>query len=322
MLAKDYTGIKEIHTDNRGKLALATPYRTYIFYCDSFSDQSEWMFYIKAIGGFYRTKNDHGYLLDLSRSKAVRGGGSTLGSVNTTARIFLKHIYAHTTIVLELCTTVCAQLRASKSPLGDKLAGDVSLCTVREVRAILDLSRQIYAKKNIQEVIGAVEGVREIMDAISKCQGQLNGKTDRDKLASGLKGLQSCISVVYEVPLPDVSRDISTMSKELVRSIIKLNKSPPAEWSKIYQEVQAACADMENIIISCIQAYETVPENKDLQESMQKISDCTKKLKTQIAMGKPLNELTAQLSPALKKLNDLAEEIYEPMSQISPPEHK
>ncbi len=133
--------------------------------------------------------------------------------MNTTARIFLKHIYAHTTIVLEYCTSVCAELRSSKSPLGDKLAGDVSLCTVREVRAILDLSRQIYAKKNIKEVIAAVEGVREIMDAINKCQNQLNGKTDKAKLGSGLKGLQACISVVYDVPLPDVAVDISTMSK-------------------------------------------------------------------------------------------------------------
>ncbi len=98
-----------------------------------------------------------------------------------------------------------------------------------------------------------------------------------------------------------------------------MNKSPSSEWSKIYNEVQAACADMENIVIACTQAYEDVKENKDLEACMKTVSDCTKKLRAHISSGKPISELTAQLSPALKKLNDLADEVYEPMSSIKPP---
>jgi len=203
--------------------------------------------------------------------------------------------------------------------LATRLANDISLCTVREVKAIIELSKQIYLKKSIQEIIDAVEGVREILEAIMKVTNQLGGRTDKDKLAGGLKGLKNCISVVYDVPLPDPARDIKTISKEYLKCIIKMGKSPPTEMSQLYQEVTAACADMAAIVDATIRAYENIKENETLKETMDKINECTRKLKSFIGTGKPLSEITEVLSPAVKKLVDLAEDVYEPMSSIKPP---
>jgi len=152
-----------------------------------------------------------------------------------------------------------------------------------------------------------------------KVTNQLGGRTDKDKLTGGLKGLKNCISVVYEVPLPDPARDIKTISKEYLKSIIKMGKSPPAEMSKLYSEVSAACGDMGAIVDATIRAYENIKENEILRATMDQINDCTRKLKAFIGTGKPLTEITEVLSPAVKKLVDLAEDVYEPMSSIKPP---
>ncbi len=80
-----------------------------------------------------------------------------------------------------------------------------------------------------------------------------------------------------------------------------MSKAASSEQFKVFPEVLAACADLENMVVAGSQADEGKESQRQL-ECMATINEYTKKLRTQIAQGQPLGASVDQLLVTVKKL--------------------
>ncbi len=134
--------------------------------------------------------------------------------MQTTAKTFLKHLYTHSTSLLNHCFAACTELRACKGQHTDALANDLSFCTLKEINVIIALSKEIYLKKNMQELKTCVESLRSVVEAVitSSVASFGGGNMDKEKLDTAMKGLQIDLTSVFESQLPDATKDITTMA--------------------------------------------------------------------------------------------------------------
>ncbi len=117
------------------------------------------------------------------------------------------------------------------------------------------------------------------------------------------------MTAIYEFPAPNIGEDVNSLSKELLRAIIKLGRSPRDEVPKCVVETHVACSTLESIVLQCTDSYKN-DTTKDVHKCMMEISVLVKQLITYAQYGQSLQEVLETISPQVKRLVVLSEKGF------------